>query len=186
MYSLILVLQSSCFSVTAFQKSIYSKPSSSLYAMGEPDTVASPGLLLVSLREKLGGVGDDDGEIFPRLVLASQSPRRREILDMMGLSGKYTTTVPPLDESFWQKELRKQNLHPTEYTRKLAEAKAQSAAVAQAGSVKGGTVFYLGSDTVVDIDDRILEKPVDTKEAKAMITRLSGRKVIFLYPSLLD
>ena len=85
-----------------------------------------------------------------------------------------------LDESFWQKELRKQNLHPTEYTRKLAEAKAHSAAVAQAGSVKGGTVFYLGSDTVVDIDDRILEKPVDTKEAKAMITRLSGRKVIFL------
>ena len=143
---------------------------------------SSPELLLVSLRDKLT---TDNADAKFRLVLASQSPRRREILDMMGLAGRYSTSIPPLNESSLQIELRKQSLHPREYTRRLAEAKAKSVAEEHASSSnnnnnnnKGSTVFFLGSDTVVDIDDRILEKPNDTKEAKAMVTRLSGKQVI--------
>lgn len=106
-----------------------------------------------------------------------------EILDMMGLAGKYSCEPPPLDESSLQVELVKQDLHPREYTRRLAEAKAHSLA-AEHSTGKGGDstrdipVFYLGSDTVVEIDDRLLEKPKDEDEAKAMLRRLSGRQVI--------
>jgi hypothetical protein len=137
--------------------------------MSAGKTMVEAPRLLISLKDKLNESA--------KLVLASQSPRRREILDMMGLAGKYSCEPPPLDESALQVELVKQNLHPTEYTRKLAEAKAHSSAIAASRSSK--PIFFLGSDTVVDIDDRILEKPTDSEEAKAMLKRLSGRQVGF-------
>lgn len=101
----------------------------------------------------------------------------------MGLAGKYSCEPPPLDESSLQVELVKQDIHPREYTRRLAEAKAHSLAAehsAEKGddSTRDIPVFYLGSDTVVEIDDRLLEKPKDEDEAKAMLRRLSGRQVI--------
>eukprot|EP00980_Cylindrotheca_fusiformis_P019909 scaffold7017_cov134-Cylindrotheca_fusiformis.AAC.4 len=147
-----------------------------MISRNDAQTVASP--LLVSLKERLTSSPTANQNGTACLVLASQSPRRREILDMMGLAGKYSCEPPPLDESALQVELVKQNLHPSQYTRRLAEAKAHSLATAH--SIEQGTrsipIFYLGSDTVVDIDDRILEKPRDENEAKSMLRTLSGRE----------
>jgi septum formation protein len=108
------------------------------------------------------------------LVLASQSPRRREILDMMGLGGKYTTQPSPLDEESLQTELISQKLSSTDYTHRLAQAKAHALAVTQASSLTT-TTFYLGSDTIVELDDMVLEKPKNTDQAKEMLRKLSGR-----------
>lgn len=142
---------------------------------GNQEYGSSASRLLISLKDKLGN-DSNDSVSTACLVLASQSPRRREILDMMGLAGKYTCEPPPLDESSLQAQLVKQNLHPTEYTRLLAEAKANSLAEEHAQKDNMSPVFYLGSDTVVEIDDCILEKPKDANEAKAMLKRLSGRQ----------
>ena len=108
------------------------------------------------------------------LVLASQSPRRREILDMMGLGGKYTVQPSPLDEESLQTELIALDLSSTDYTHRLAQAKAHCLAVAQASSLTS-TTFYLGSDTIVELDDMVLEKPKSTDQAKEMLRKLSGR-----------
>ncbi|CAJ1935884.1 unnamed protein product [Cylindrotheca closterium] len=109
--------------------------------------------LLISLRDKLCADNNAIKEGKKAcLVLASQSPRRREILDMMGLAGSYS--------------------------KKLAEAKAHSLAAEHAGKERNTNipVFYLGSDTVVDIDDKILEKPKNEEEAKQMLLKLSGQE----------
>jgi septum formation protein len=114
-----------------------------------------------------------------KLILASQSPRRREILDMMGLAGRYTVQPSPLDEEALQVELAKviPQLCPKEYTKTLAEEKAKAMAmtlVAQEGETQSQTYFVLGSDTIVDLNGSILNKPVDEKDAELMLTRLSG------------
>ena len=93
--------------------------------MSSTDTEAQ---LIVSLRDFLG----KDNKI--RLVLASQSPRRREILDMMGLAGKYDVIPSSLDESALQVQLlgkveeKAPALDPKDYTRILAEEKAKALA----------------------------------------------------------
>lgn len=133
-------------------------------------------LLIVCRLDKIGL----DHSAKTRLVLASQSPRRREILDMMMLKGKYTVKIPPLDESKVQRELAEDGVCPEVYTRKLAEAKAF--ALAEHDLAHNSTdeakvpTFYLGSDTVVEIDDKILEKPKDPEEARQMLTLMSGRQ----------
>ena len=152
-------------------------------------TTSSPSLL-ISLRNKLSSkstsssVDDDTGEsLLACLFLASQSPRRREILDMMGLAGKYSCEPPPLDETLLQNELVTQNLHPTIYTKRLAEAKAHSLAAKHAANECNNDIpiLYLGSDTVVDIDDKILEKPKDEAQAKVMLRKLSGQEVCVFF-----
>lgn len=133
-------------------------------------------LLLVSLLEKIGL--DDSAKV--RLVLASQSPRRREILDMMMLKGKYLVETPPLDESKLQRELTDKGITSAEYTCKLAEAKALALAQFHLDEKKkeGNIIptFYLGSDTVVELDEAILEKPKDPSHAKKMLALMSGRQ----------
>jgi septum formation protein len=108
-------------------------------------------------------------DVGVKLILASQSPRRREILDMMGLRGKYTTTPSPLDESLLQQRLAKED--PKIYTRILAEEKAK--ALAENLTVKVPTLV-LGSDTIVDLEGKILEKPTDADSAVAMLKQLSN------------
>lgn len=117
-----------------------------------------------------------DAEI--RLILASQSPRRSEILDMMGLAGKFEVIPSPLDETALQVKLLQDNVsNPAEYTRILAEEKARALAesLVKTFAVKQITLV-LGSDTVVDIDRQILEKPKDQADAKQMLKRLSGSR----------
>ena len=131
-------------------------------------------LLLVSLLEKVGL----DCPASVRLVLASQSPRRREILDMMLLKGKYSVETSPLDESKLQKTLIKQGVTSAEYTCRLAEAKAFALAEHHINNGENPTIptFYLGSDTVVELDEAILEKPKDAEDARAMLSTMSGRE----------
>ena len=126
----------------------------------------APIMHVLSLREKLGD------EI--RLILASQSPRRWEILDMMGLKDRYSVQPSPLDESAQQTKLRAEKTHPTDYTRILAEEKAKAVAMAL-GATEVPTLV-LGSDTIVDQDDCILEKPKDADDASRMLNQLSGRQ----------
>ena len=131
-----------------------------------------------------------------RLILASASPRRQEILTMMGLDGKFTVQPSPLDESQLQQELPTQDLTPVEYNEFLAKEKASALAKvlakeyesasgessscnttpgqANEDSTTDTTIFIIGSDTIVDLNGIILEKPKSTSNAIEMLTQLSG------------
>jgi len=132
--------------------------------------------LLVSLTEKLSGY---------QLILASQSPRRAEILDMMGLKGHYIAIPSPLDEATLANELTnaEKSVAPPDYARVLAEHKAKAFGMALLGNdqvlfqkVRPDTEYLIiGSDTIVDLDGQILEKPNDKDDAKTMLERLSGK-----------
>jgi septum formation protein len=91
------------------------------------------------------------------LVLASRSPRRRQLLEMLGLPVR----VHPADIP----EIIEPGERPADYVERLATAKAQA--------VSGE--FVLGADTIVVLDDTILEKPRDEDEALSMLLRLQGR-----------
>lgn len=94
-----------------------------------------------------------------RLVLASASPRRREILETAGLS--FSVRPADVDESTREGE------SAGDYVRRLAETKAR--AVWEPGETT------LGADTTVVLDSEILGKPGDEAEAVDMLTRLAGR-----------
>ena len=126
-----------------------------------------------------------------QLVLASASPRRREILDMMGLKGQYLVIPSPLNETQIQIKLcQNDQVDPILYTRTLAEQKAYAVAydllsrhsISSEPSRKAETTrLILGSDTVVAITDDItnvttlLEKPMDTNDAIRMLQQLQNR-----------
>ncbi|MEO7674814.1 MAG: Maf family protein [Pyrinomonadaceae bacterium] len=98
---------------------------------------------------------------LPQIILASGSPRRSEILDSVGW--KFTKHVPDIDET----ELPGES--PDVYVQRLAKTKAETIASRHPGEI------VLGADTTVLIDDQIIGKPVDTADAKRMLTLLSGR-----------
>jgi len=95
------------------------------------------------------------------LILASASPRRSELLKKMGIE---FAAIP----SVFGEENR-DNLPPIEYALFCAEGKA-----AEVYGRAGGTV--LGADTIVVIDDRILGKPKNAKDAKEMLRQVCGRE----------
>ena len=97
---------------------------------------------------------------------------------MMGLANSYEVEPSPLDESKLQVELVAKKLSSKEYTCRLAEAKARALAVTHANDSADDRIptFYLGSDTIVELDETILEKPKDTADAKRMLTMMSGRQ----------
>lgn len=97
-----------------------------------------------------------------KLILASQSPRRRELLKQ--ITSDYQVDVADIDET----PIADESAH--EYVVRLAIEKAQ--AVWQR---RGGQIPVLGSDTTVAVDDHILGKPLDNVEALAMLQRLNGR-----------
>jgi septum formation protein len=94
------------------------------------------------------------------LILASQSPRRREILERAGIT--FEVCVSGVDESVAAGET------PGRHVRRLARAKAEAVPLPP-GSV------VLGADTVVVVDGEILGKPADAGEAARMLRRLAGR-----------
>ncbi|RIW37771.1 septum formation inhibitor Maf [Bacillus salacetis] len=103
---------------------------------------------------------------MPNLILASGSPRRKELLQQIHLS--FSIEVSNADESF------SQDLPPDEVVMELAERKAVSIAAENPGS------FVIGSDTVVVFNGEILGKPSDSDHAKEMLRMLSG-KTHFVY-----
>jgi septum formation protein len=99
------------------------------------------------------------------LVLASASPRRRELLALAGFS--FEVRPAEIDESVAPGE------EPVGYVTRLAREKAQ-AVLAALGADNAGVVV-LGADTTVIVDGAILGKPVDVEDAKRMLRLLAGR-----------
>ncbi len=97
----------------------------------------------------------------PRLILASASPRRRELLTLIGVA--HEVRPADVDETAYPDEA------PAVHAERLARAKAATLAAAQPDAL------VVGADTIVVIDDRILGKPRGADEAHAMLRRLSGR-----------
>ena len=97
---------------------------------------------------------------LPKLVLASGSPRRSEILNSVGW--EFTKHVADIDETELAGEL------PDAYVLRLACEKAEAVAVNFLGEI------VLGADTTVVIDKQIIGKPVDLTDARRMLTMLAG------------
>ncbi|HYT50095.1 MAG TPA: Maf family protein, partial [Pyrinomonadaceae bacterium] len=98
---------------------------------------------------------------LPKIILASASPRRAEILRTVGWP--FETLVVNIDES------RRENEDAAGYVQRLALEKAEAAAQ------KTRDKIVVAADTTVVIDDHILEKPVDDKDAKRMLRLLNNR-----------
>jgi septum formation protein len=105
---------------------------------------------------------------MPQLILASQSPRRRELLATAGL--QFIVRSRPVAE------IRAEGEPPIEYVRRLARAKAETAREAHEPTDE----IVLGADTVVVLGDRVLEKPVDADDARGMLRALSGREHVVI------
>jgi septum formation protein len=97
----------------------------------------------------------------PHLHLASASPRRREILERLGL--RVRAEAPDVDETPEAGEA------PVDFVVRLARAKCE------AGRSAAGGVPVLGADTAIDLDGTILGKPQDRADGLAMLQRLGGR-----------
>jgi septum formation protein len=111
------------------------------------------------------------------LILASASPRRRELLQLAGIPLEIIPSQA--DERFLQGE------SPEEHVRRVARAKAMEVGRQHPGR------WVLGADTVVAIDGRVLGKPGDSREAEEMLRDLSQREhrvltgfCILRYPSM--
>jgi len=98
---------------------------------------------------------------LPTLILASTSPRRREILASLDLD--FVVTPVDVDESPREGET------PGDMALRLAVAKAKAAN-------PSGDGIALGADTVVVIDERALGKPTDKADCLAMLELLGGRR----------
>jgi len=97
---------------------------------------------------------------LPKLVLASGSPRRAEILNSVGW--EFVKVVPDIDES------EREGEPPEDYVQRLAKAKAETIAGSYPDSI------VLAADTTVVVDERIVGKPVDLEDARRMLRMLSG------------
>jgi septum formation protein len=98
----------------------------------------------------------------PRLILASASPRRAELLRMLGLD--FEIRPAGIDETYMPHE------EPGAHAERLAREKAAAIAAAEPDAI------VIGSDTVVVVDDDVLGKPRDADEAVGMVLRLQGRE----------
>lgn len=96
------------------------------------------------------------------LILASSSPRRKELLENLRLS--FAISSSDVDESFAPE------LSPEEVVMELAERKARAVFEENRDS------FVIGSDTIVVANNQILGKPADEAEAVRMLKMLSGKK----------
>ena len=97
------------------------------------------------------------------IVLASGSPRRKELLGSTGIGFRIVVSSveepePTLGET------------PGGYALRMARMKARDVAAGQAGS------WVLGADTVVAVGEHVLGKPADVEDAKRMLAMLSGRE----------
>ena len=97
---------------------------------------------------------------LPRLILASGSPRRSEIMNSVGW--EFTKHVPDIDEDAIPGEA------PSDYVQRLALEKAEAVGATYPGEI------ILAADTTVVIGDEIIGKPTDLADARRMLELLSG------------
>jgi septum formation protein len=100
-------------------------------------------------------------ELPARIILASQSPRRRELLSLVGIP--HEVLPADLDESLLPDE------EPVPHAERLARSKAEVIGVLEPAAV------VIGADTIVVLDGEILGKPGDASEAHRTLRKLSGR-----------
>ena len=94
-----------------------------------------------------------------RVILASQSPRRRELLTLIGISH----------------EVRPANIDETYLAGEQPRAHAERLAREKASALSADGAIVIGSDTIVVVDGEVLGKPLDDADAARMLRRLSGR-----------
>lgn len=94
------------------------------------------------------------------LVLASNSPRRKELLALLGLP--FTVVSADINED------RRSGETPSDYVYRLAEEKARAVSARQAGLI-------VAADTIVADGDMLLGKPIDAADARRMLLKLRGR-----------
>jgi len=100
----------------------------------------------------------------PRVILASQSPRRRDLLTLIHVP--HEVRPADIDETYLTGEV------PRAHAERLARGKVQ--AIAEADAV------VIGSDTIVVVDGDVLGKPRDEVDAARMLRRLSGRSHVVI------
>lgn len=98
-----------------------------------------------------------------RIVLASSSPRRRELLSTLGLG--FDVIHPSSDETVLKNET------PEDFVLRVSAEKASSVS-----RTLGDGVVVIGADTIVVVDGEILGKPGDRGEAHSMLRKLSGKE----------
>lgn len=96
-----------------------------------------------------------------QLILASTSPRRRELLALLGIP--FEIVAPEFEE------LPQSGWPPRQQVEHFAREKAWSIAITRPASL------VLGSDTVIEFDGQMLGKPVNPADARTMLTKLAGR-----------
>jgi septum formation protein len=99
------------------------------------------------------------GATRPRVILASQSPRRRELLSLVGIAH----------------EVRPANIDERYLTGESPSAHAERLAREKATRIREPSAVVIASDTIVVIDGDVLGKPNDAADAATMLRRLSGR-----------
>jgi septum formation protein len=95
----------------------------------------------------------------PRVILASASPRRRELLTLAGI--RHDVRPANIDESYIQGET------PWQHAERLARQKVEA--------IDAPNDVVIGSDTIVVVDGDVLGKPTDRRHAAEMLRRLNGR-----------
>jgi septum formation protein len=101
-----------------------------------------------------------------RVILASQSPRRRELLNLIGIA--HEVQPADIDESYFTGE------RPREHAERLARGK--TAVIAE----REPDALVIGSDTIVVVDGDVLGKPADQLDAVRMLARLAGRSHVVI------
>ena len=100
----------------------------------------------------------------PRVVLASASPRRRDLLSLIGI--EHEVRPANIDESYRDGET------PRAHAERLAREKAEA--------IEAPDAVTIGSDTIVVVDGEVLGKPRDDAHAAEMLERLSGRSHVVM------
>lgn len=106
-----------------------------------------------------------DGYMNKKIILASGSPRRREILENIGI--EFTVVKSEADEGC----INPEGIPVSVYVQELALLKATDVK----SKISAKEAIVIGADTVVAIDGKILGKPADEKEAYHMLKSLSGK-----------
>ena len=105
------------------------------------------------------------------VILASNSPRRRDLLTEAGVNFTVRTPVTPVDESL-EPDLA---ANPEEAAKKLAERKAGAVIQEVLSENYTGMLIVIGADTMVVLDGKIFGKPRSASDGKHMLRQLSGR-----------
>ena len=102
-----------------------------------------------------------------RIILASQSPRRRELLTQIGL--KFEVIPSTVEEVIT-------SINPVEVVQELAQQKARDVANVAAKETPKESLLVIGADTIVVYEGKILGKPEDKEDAVRMLAMLQGKE----------